>query len=142
MDRTPRMPEITVTTLDSDRLLHVVDATLDAPRLGEVGRFLDEELARAAVVAPEVIGPRVATMNSRVEYEDVTTGHRRAVSLVYPWDADPGLGRLSILSPVGVALLGLAEGQELAWQLADGRRRRTRVLRVLFQPEAAGRHDL
>lgn len=142
MDRTVSVPEITVTTHDSDRLLEVVDTMLDAPRLTDVGRFLDEELARAAVVAPEAVGPRVATMNSRVEYEDLTTGQRRAVSLVYPRDADSDAGRLSIASPVGVALLGLAEGQELTWKLSDGRRRRTRLVKVIFQPEAAGRHDL
>ncbi len=108
----------------------------------EVGRLLDQELARAAVVAPEAIGPKVATMNSRVEYEDVTTGRRRCVTIVYPDQADPRAERISVVSPVGITLLGLTEGQETTWQLSDGRPRRTRLVRVVFQPEAAGRHDL
>jgi hypothetical protein len=50
-------PDITITSRDSDRLLHLLDLTLEAPGMREVGRLLDQELARAAVVAPEAIGP-------------------------------------------------------------------------------------
>lgn len=142
MARTMTAPDIIITSRDSDRLLHLLDLTLEAPGMREVGRLLDQELARAAVVAPEAIGPKVATMNSRVEYEDVTTGQRRCVTIVYPDQADPRAERISVVSPVGITLLGLTEGQETTWQLSDGRPRRTRLVRVVFQPEAAGRHDL
>lgn len=144
MARSVTVPEITITSHDSDRLLQVLETTLDGPgrRMREVGQFLDQELARADVVPPHAIGPSVATMNSRVEYEDLATGQRRCVTIVYPDQADPGAERISVVSPLGAALLGLTKGQEITWQLSDGRPRRTRLVRVIFQPEAAGRRDL
>jgi regulator of nucleoside diphosphate kinase len=142
MIQTITVPPITITRRDSDRLQSLVEAAVEAPRPAEVIAFLDEELARAEIVAPQAVGPAVATMNSRVEYEDVSTGHRRTVTLVYPSDADIAAGRLSVLTPAGVALLGLSEGQEIAWQLSDGRGRRFRLLKVTFQPEAAGLYEL
>ncbi len=141
MDHATVTPAITVTRSDKERLEYVVEAFMGERRLAAIVDFLDQELARATVVAPEGIAPTVATMNSRVEYEDLTTGQRRAVTLVYPDQADMAAGRVSVLTPVGVALLGLSEGQEIGWQLPDGRRRRIRLLRVLFQPEAAGQYE-
>ena len=134
-------PKITITSHDSNRLLRLLEASMEEPRLRRVAEFLDEEMARAEIVAPEAVQPNVVTMNSRVEYEDLMTGQRRSVVLVYPEDADAESDRLSVLSPVGAALLGLSEGQEIAWQLADGQRRRLKILKVLFQPEAAGQYD-
>jgi len=142
MIQTITLPPITITRPDSDRLQSLVEASVEAPRLAEVVEFLDEELARAEIVAPRAVAPVVATMNSRVEYEDVLTGHRRTVTLVYPPDADITAGRLSVLTPAGVALLGLSEGQEIAWQRSDGRGRRVRLLKVAFQPEAAGLYEI
>lgn len=135
------VPNITITSRDSNRLLRLVETSMEEPRLRRVAEFLDEELARAEVIPPEAVKPTLVTMNSRVEYEDLMTGQRRSIVLVYPEDADADAGRLSVLSPVGAALLGLSEGQEITWRLADGLPRRLKILNVVFQPEATGQYD-
>ncbi len=81
-------------------------------------------------------------MNSRVRYRDNVDNAVFTVSLVYPGEEDDWLGRLSILSAAGTALLGLCEGQTIIWHDLDGRRKSLTLLQVLFQPEAAGRVDL
>lgn len=100
---------------------------------------LDHELARAIVVSEEAVPEDVVTMNSRVLYVDETTGERRFVTIVFPNDADAGAGRISVLAPVGSALLGLSIGQAIDWSFPDGGTRRLRVEDVSFQPELARR---
>jgi len=94
------------------------------------------ELDRAEVREPTEIPPDVVTMNSQVTAGDETTGERLAPTLVYPAGAGEA-GRVSILVPVGSALLGLAKEQHLGWPMPDGRER---LLRgdIGYQPEAAG----
>lgn len=94
------------------------------------------ELDRAEVREPTEIPPDVVTMNSQVTVGDETTGERLAPTLVYP-DGAGEAGRVSILVPVGSALLGLAKEQHLGWPMPDGRER---LLRgdIGYQPEAAG----
>jgi regulator of nucleoside diphosphate kinase len=77
-------------------------------------------------------------MNSRVLFEDVRTHDQGTVTIVYPADADPGSGRISVLSPVGAALLGESEGEEVELPLPHGQTRRIRINSVLYQPEAQG----
>jgi regulator of nucleoside diphosphate kinase len=95
---------------------------------------LHRALERATVVPAAEIPPDVVTMNSRVTYVDETAGVRTTVKLVYPGGA-AGRGRLPVTVPLGTALLGLREGQEIEWHFPLGGRRRLRVERVLFQPE-------
>ncbi|MFO0653440.1 MAG: GreA/GreB family elongation factor [Polyangiales bacterium] len=80
-------------------------------------------------------------MNSRVRFE-VGGARRIDRTLVYPWDADELTGRLSVLSPLGSALLGLKVGDTIAWSLPDGTAVDVRVIALLYQPEAAGDHWL
>lgn len=96
---------------------------------------LQRELQRAVIVSSEAVPPDVVTMNSRVLYTDESSGARRLVSVVYPLDADGSEGRVSVLAPVGTALLGLSAGQAIDWQFPDGSRRRLRVEDVVTQPE-------
>lgn len=96
---------------------------------------LRQELDRAIVVSSMAIPPDVATMNSRIRYVDETTGERRTVSLVYPAQADAEAGRVSVLEPVGTALLGLSAGQAIEWTFPDGSRRRLKLEAVLEQPQ-------
>jgi regulator of nucleoside diphosphate kinase len=96
---------------------------------------LRRELERAIVVSPEAVPPDVVTMNSSVLYTDETAGVRRLVTIVYPLDAHGNDGRISVLAPVGTALLGLSVGQAIEWQFPDGSRRRLRVENVVSQPE-------
>lgn len=103
---------------------------------------LRQELERAVVVSSAAVPPDVATMNSRVRYSDEKDGARRAVSLVYPSQADAAKGKISVLAPVGTALLGLSEGQSIEWQFPDGARRRLKLEEVLYQPERIGNSPL
>jgi regulator of nucleoside diphosphate kinase len=81
-------------------------------------------------------------MNSRVLFEDVRTNEAGTVTIVYPADANPSEGRISVLSPVGAALLGEPEGRELELPLPHGQSRRIRIESVLYQPEAQGDYAL
>jgi regulator of nucleoside diphosphate kinase len=135
-----RAPTIYLTQDDLDRLLDL----LEAYAAGAGGRRferLEEELARARVVPPDQIPKDVVTMNSRVVFENEETGERREITLVYPRDADIDAGKVSILVPVGTALLGMRVGQSIDWTLPGGQKHRYRVIAVPYQPEAAGRKD-
>lgn len=100
---------------------------------------LERELDRAIVVSSAAVPPDVVTMNSRVRYTDEYEGVQRTVSLVYPTHADPARGKVSVLAPVGTALLGLSERQSIEWDFPDGFRRRLRLDEVLHQPERSRR---
>lgn len=132
--------DITITNLDRDRLGSMLQ-TVEPPDERAVVR-LDDELARAEVVAASAAPNDLVTMNSRVRFVDELAGTTREITLVYPDEADPEAARVSVLSPVGSALLGLRVGQVIEWPLASGRRGRFRVLSLPYQPEAAGHYHL
>lgn len=102
---------------------------------------LADELDQAIVVSEDRIPDNVVTMNSRLIYADERTGTSREVELVYPEDADPVAGKISVLAPVGCALLGLSAGQSIDWNLPSGQIHRLRVERVLSQPRSARPHS-
>jgi regulator of nucleoside diphosphate kinase len=124
---------IHVTRPEMDRLRDLVEQhsegrdALAAERLGA-------ELDRAVVV--DRLPSDVVAIGSRVRFEDVRTHTVREAVLVYPSFADASAGRISVLAPVGAALLGLAVGDTIAWPLPDGREVRLRILSV--EPPAAG----
>jgi regulator of nucleoside diphosphate kinase len=130
------LPQIYLTQEDMDRLLALVDAYP-----GKRFDKLEAELLRAHVVPRDQIPPDVVTMNSRVVFENEATGERREVTLVYPGSADLDAGRLSVLVPVGTALLGLRAGQSIDWEGPGGAKQRYRIAAVPYQPEAAGERD-
>jgi regulator of nucleoside diphosphate kinase len=103
---------------------------------------LEEELGHAVVVDSTTVPSDVVTMNSRVWFEDLDTGEQLEITLVYPSDADVDQGKVSVLAPVGSALLGLSVGQSIEWPLPGGKSRQLRVVSVNYQPEAAGDLDL
>jgi regulator of nucleoside diphosphate kinase len=125
----PRERRIIVTEDDFD-LLHRL---IGHPHLAS-------ELSVAEVVDPRAVPPDVVTMNSRVLFEDESTGEQREVTIVFPQHADGSKGLVSVLAPVGTALLGLAAGQTITWPFPDGSSRSLRVHRVVYQPEAASRN--
>jgi|SRR6218665_979172 len=126
-------PRIVVTSTDMERLRTLIDTTS-----GDQAEALDTELLRAEVVEASAIPPDVVTMNSRVVYQDKDTQETREVTLSYPQDASLERGRVSVLAPVGAALLGLSVGQEIEWQQPGGKAKRLRILSVTYQPQAAG----
>lgn len=91
------------------------------------------EMKRAIVVSSERIPPDVVAMNSQVRFADESSGSSHEVTIVHPADADPARGKISVLTPVGAALLGLSVGQFIDWLLPDGTMRRLRVLKVIHQ---------
>lgn len=126
-------PQIYLTQNDMNRLLKLVEAPP-----GKRFEKLESELVRANVVAREKIPEDLVTMNSRVIFENETTRERREIMLVYPGRADIDAGRISVLVPIGTALLGLRVGQSIHWELPSGEKQRYRIVGVPFQPEAAG----
>jgi regulator of nucleoside diphosphate kinase len=97
---------------------------------------LEEELDRATIV--EQLPPDVVGIGSRVRFEDRSTGAVREVALAWPQAADASAGRVSVLAPVGAALLGLRTGDSIEWPLPDGRKARIRILSVAQAPAEAG----
>jgi regulator of nucleoside diphosphate kinase len=127
--------------MSNDRSIVVTNRDLALLRLLRDRAHLESELERADIVDPREIPPDVVTMNSRVVFEDATTGNRTEVTIVFPQDADLERGRISVLAPVGTALLGLAEGDSIVWPFPDGSSRCLRVVQVTFQPEADATHS-
>jgi regulator of nucleoside diphosphate kinase len=97
---------------------------------------LREELARAEIVAAKETPPDVITMNSRAEVLDLETGERMQWTLVFPRDANIEQGKISVLAPLGTAMIGQRIGDEIEWPVPYGRRR-LKILAIAFQPEAA-----
>lgn len=126
-------PALLLSAEDHDRLIGIAHAIL-VRYPAEDARFLLDELNRADIVAPEWIPDNVVTMNSFVEFVDRHTGATRRVQLVFPYQADISRGRISVLSPVGAALIGLAEGQSITWRTSGRRDRGLTVLRVSRMP--------
>lgn len=127
---------IYVTVSDMDRLGRMLLAAInEAPDL-EPLRALDRELDRAQAVRREEIPPDVITMNSKLRMTDLDTGRQRVVTLVYPDKASDD-DCVSILSPLGTALLGYRVGDEIRWDTPAGQLH-LRIDELLYQPEAAG----
>ena len=102
-------------------------------------RALMQELDRALVLSSASVPPDLVTMNSTVVYEDEDTGMLREITIVYPPEADSRKGNVSVLAPLGTALLGLSVGQSIVWPFPGGSLRTLRVVQLLYQPEAAER---
>lgn len=128
-------PPLTVSRLDCERLEALLETPLAA---GLDTRGLRRELDRADVLEPAQMPADVITMNSVIRFVDEANGEEHEAALVYPRDADGGAERISILAPVGTALLGLRVGARIAWPLPGGRSAQLRVLGLRYQPEAAG----
>ncbi|HET6907258.1 MAG TPA: nucleoside diphosphate kinase regulator [Rhodanobacteraceae bacterium] len=130
-------PSIVLTSNDVQRLETMLDSAQyrDAPG----AEALRAELERARVVAPQELPRDVISMNSTAECVDEASGRARALTLVYPREADAAQGRISVLAPVGAALLGMKVGQSIDWPAPSGTLR-LRVTAVRYQPEAAGEY--
>ena len=129
--------QVVITNQDIERL----DALLNSLGNSSAG-ILETELERASVVPPESVPTDVVTMNSIVSFTDEATGEERRIALVYPNNANASEGRISVLAPLGSALLGLKVGQVFEFPLPNGKHKRIRVTSVDFQPEAMGAYDL
>jgi regulator of nucleoside diphosphate kinase len=127
-------PPIIITRVDLQRLERLLDSLEE---YGPGAEALEQELARAQVVGHDEVPAGVVTMNSRVHCREEASGKDYHLTLVYPQDAG-GEGHVSILAPVGSALLGLSVGQHIDWPAPGGKQLKLTLLAVEYQPEAAG----
>lgn len=132
---------IVVATHDLDRLRDVIrNHQRNGSEKYEYLHALTSELNKAEVVAPDRIPNDVVTMNCTVKVQAVDSQQNLTYTIVYPEDADIDEDRISVLAPLGTALLGYREGDEIEWTVPAGKRK-YRILRVSNQPEAAGQFD-
>jgi regulator of nucleoside diphosphate kinase len=127
-------PPITLTRLDLQRLERLLDSLDD---YGPTAEALERELGRAEVVGLDEVPPGVVTMNSTVHCREDASGREYCLTLVYPHEAGAE-GTVSVLAPVGCALLGLTVGQTIDWAVPGGKSLQLSLLSVDYQPEAAG----
>ena len=127
-------PSIIITKLDLQRLERLLDSLDD---YGPAAEALEQELSRAQVVERSELPAGVVSMNSRVHCRDEGTSKDYHLTLVYPQDAGKE-ATVSVLAPVGTALLGMTVGQHIDWPTPGGKVLKLTLLEVEYQPEAAG----
>ncbi|EWC43122.1 nucleoside diphosphate kinase regulator [Pseudomonas stutzeri] len=127
-------PPIILTQLDLQRLERLLDSLDD---YGPAAEALEQELSRAQIVERSEMPAGVVTMNSRVHCLDEGSGKDYHLTLVYPHDAGKE-GTVSVLAPVGTALLGMSVGQHIDWPAPTGKLIKLTLLAIEYQPEAAG----
>jgi len=137
-----RQVMIYITTSDYHRLSGLIEMSRE--RNGDADREyldqLEEELGRAELVNPKEIPADVITMRSKVSLKDLKSGQTVMYSLVFPSEANSNEGRISVLAPIGTALLGNRSGDVVESRVPSGLRR-LKVKEILYQPEAAGNYN-
>jgi regulator of nucleoside diphosphate kinase len=126
-------PPITLIDSEADALANLALASLGTSQMG--AQLLLQEVDRAETYDPDCLPPHIVTMMSRVTFLDEGTGERHEVQVVYPRDADSDRRRVSVLTPIGAALIGMPRGASIDWPNRAGEHRRLRILEVI-QPRA------
>lgn len=124
--------ERVLTELDHVRLTRLLDA--------KSHNNLEALLDNAELVESRDVPADIVTMHSQVTIVDARTGHRDRMTLCYPREADPAKGFLSVLSPVGMSLIGLRLGATATWKTPGGEEGSAKVAEILYQPEASGEY--
>jgi regulator of nucleoside diphosphate kinase len=133
---------IYMTDFDLKRLRELVGVGITFKgKDAEYLQSLESELDRAHVVDSKTIPKDVVTMNSRVRFVDLYTGEERVCTVVFPSDANIEQDKISVLAPIGTALLGYRAGDTIEWRVPSGNKQ-VRIEEILYQPEAAGHFDL
>jgi regulator of nucleoside diphosphate kinase len=127
-------PTIILSAEDYERLSALANAA--RKRMPDLANELADEVDRAHVLAKGKHPQHIVCMNSEVEFRDDTIGKVQMVTLVYPEDADITQRKISVLTPVGTALIGLRTGQSITWEAPNGELRQLTVLSVR-EPHAA-----
>ena len=134
---------IYITKPDHERLTKLIEIARE--REGDANRkyldSLEEELERAEVVKQKDIPPDVITMRSTVRLRDLDTSEGMTYQLTFPTEANFDEGKISVLAPIGTAMIGYRRGDVIEWEVPSGVRR-LRVEDVLYQPEAKGEYHL
>ena len=124
----PVRPPVTLTARDHKGLMGVATAAIESNP--DVADYLLTELDRATVVDAADIPAGLVTMNSTVTYRDIETKTDTTVTLVFPAEANIAEKKISVLSPVGVALLGLRTGGRIQWPMPNGKHKQFEILTV------------
>jgi len=133
---------IHITNYDMPRLRKLLEGTqLWNRKDREYLEHLEEELDRAVLIPSEKVPGNVVTMNSRMRVKDLDTEKEMLIQLVFPSEADFERGKISILAPIGTALIGYRAGDTVEWKVPSGLRR-LRIEEVTYQPEASGDYHL
>jgi regulator of nucleoside diphosphate kinase len=133
---------IYITELDYNRLSGLIDRTRERNAADrEYLNKLEAELERAEIVEPKAIPADVITMRSKVRLKDLVSGESATYSLVFPTEANFADGKISVLAPIGTAILGYRRGDTIEWPVPSGLRR-LKVEEILYQPESAGDRHL
>lgn len=128
--------EIFVTKVDQQKLLAILARGLFLSAEDRMLlKKLEDELARAHVVNPTEVPPDVVTMNSQVRIQDMETGEEDVYTVVFPGNANYQEGKVSVLAPLGTAILGYRKGDVIEWEMPRGIRR-LKIKEILYQPEA------
>ncbi|BCV50075.1 nucleoside diphosphate kinase regulator [Shewanella algae] len=129
-------PNIVISEVDLERLERLLDSLPANAFPGH--QALEAELERAEIRPSKEMPDNVVTMNSEVRFRMSSSNEEFTLRLVYPKDADGSAGKISILAPVGGALLGLAQGDEIEWPGPGGGTVRVRIEEIIYQPERSG----
>ncbi len=133
---------IHVTKFDMDRLLELIERVRSSPKFNKDNiDLLEKELYRGVLVDPQKIPGDVITMNSKVSITDIESGEKMSYTLVFPSAANISENKLSILAPLGIALIGYRKGDIIEWPVPSGIRK-LKVDEIIYQPEAAGDYNL
>jgi len=134
--------QIFITDFDLERLEGLIEnASRRSSRDGKHLEELEQELFKADVVPPAGIPPDVITMNSRVCLQDMESGEELVYTLAFPADAEVESGKISVLAPIGMAMIGYRTGDRIIWRVPGGLKK-LKVKKILYQPEAAGDYHL
>lgn len=131
-------PNILLSSIDVERLEQLINS-LPPDSLPGI-RALEEELDRGELIDARDVPPSLVTMNSTVRFRVESSNKEFCLTLVYPKDAKPDGSTVSILAPVGSALIGLSEGDEIDWPTPSGKAQHVRIEKVVYQPESAGEY--
>lgn len=128
-------PQIIISAQD----LHRLETMLEhQTKLTPTMMQLEDELARADVIAPQDMPSHVVTMNAKVLLTIAPSKQPTEITLVYPHDFKGDKGQVNVIAPIGAAILGLAEGQTIEWPQPDGQLMKVHIEKVLYQPEREG----
>ena len=131
-------PKVIMSSRDADRLETLLNSLSDEAFPGKAE--LEAELARAKIVKPKDVPSTVVSMNSTVKFRVESSSEEFNLTLVYPKDMDSSGDKISILAPVGSALLGLSHGDEIEWPKPGGGLLRVRIEEIVYQPERSGEY--
>jgi regulator of nucleoside diphosphate kinase len=137
-----RQRDIYLTDYDMQRLRKLLEDSVSRRSRDQLSlQKLSEELDRAHLLSSKDIPEDVVTMNSRVRIKDLNSGEEMTLTLVFPAEANFDQGRVSIMAPIGTALIGCRAGDTVEWEVPSGTRK-FKIEAVIYQPEAAGDYDL